>query len=88
MTLWGKLRKLPNSVAIVFISLYRTLFSPSVGLFRFLPFYSPPSCIFYPTCSEYGKEAFKKYPFLVAFKKTVSRIRRCHPGNDPRVDLP
>ncbi len=82
------LKRLPNSVFILIIKLYRFVLSPSVGFLRFLPFYPKPSCIFYPTCSEYGVQCFKKYSFLKAFKKTAHRIIRCHPGNEPGVDLP
>ncbi len=67
---------------------YRAVLSPSVGILRFFPFYPKPSCIFYPTCSEYGVECFKKYSFLTAFRKTSNRIGRCHPGNEPGVDNP
>ncbi len=31
---------------------------------------------------------FKKYPFPKAFYKTLDRIGRCHPKNEPRVDNP
>lgn len=82
------LKKLPNSIAQGFILLYRLTLSPSVGIFRFIPGYPKQSCVFYPTCSEYSLECFKKYPFLEACKKTLSRIRRCHPGTDPIVDMP
>lgn len=80
--------KLPNKIIIGLVWVYQKTLSPSLGVFRFLPFYPKPSCIFYPTCSEYAVTCFTKYPFLVATKKTINRIGRCHPGNDPRVDLP
>ncbi|MBP6905003.1 MAG: membrane protein insertion efficiency factor YidD [Candidatus Pacebacteria bacterium] len=83
-----KPKKLLNSGAIGLIYIYRRIFSPSVGILRFIPFYPRPSCIFYPTCSEYGVECFKKYPFFTALRKTATRIGRCHPGNEPKVDLP
>lgn len=82
------LKKLPNRLVILFIKFYRITLSPTVGVFRFLPFYPKPTCIFYPTCSEYSIECFKKYSFFLAFGKSLSRIGRCHPGNHPRVDLP
>lgn len=88
MILWQKLKKTPNYIAIGVIRFYRALLSPSVGLLRFLPFYPRPSCIFYPTCSEYGIQAFEKYSFFKACGKTIYRISRCHPGNEPRVDKP
>lgn len=82
------LRKLPNKAFIGLIAIYRLVFSPSVGFMRFLPFYPKNTCIFYPSCSEYGVECFKKYQFFIALNKTIKRIGRCHPGNEPGVDLP
>jgi putative membrane protein insertion efficiency factor len=92
MPFWKKLynivKKVPNYVAIGVIILYRAVFSPTVGVLRYIPGYPRPSCIFYPTCSEYGLESFKKYGFFKAFYRTTRRIGRCHPGNEPQVDLP
>jgi putative membrane protein insertion efficiency factor len=76
---WHSLKKVPNYIALGLIWAYRTFISP---------FQTRNNCIFYPTCSEYAKESFKKYPFLKAFRKTAARISRCHPGNEPSVDLP
>ncbi len=88
MTLLQKLKKTPNYIAIAVIMVYRAVFSPSVGVFRFLPFYPKATCIFYPTCSEYGVQAFQKYSFIRALYKTIYRISRCRPGNEPQVDQP
>lgn len=82
------LDKAARSIAIACIRLYRALVSPSVGILRFLPFYPRATCIFYPTCSEYSIQCFTKYSFLTAVRKTVTRVGRCHPGNEPGVDLP
>ncbi len=76
---WNKVRKIPNYLAIGVIFIYQNLISP---------FYTKNHCIFYPTCSQYAAECFKTYPFWEALRKSVDRIRRCHPGNEPRVDLP
>lgn len=47
----------------------------------------PPCCKYYPTCSSYGLEAFRKYGFFKGFILTVWRILRCNPwsmgGYDP-----
>lgn len=82
------LKKPLNFIAIALIIFYQKVLSPSIGILRFLPFYPRPSCIFYPTCSEYGVECYKKYSFFLATQKTITRIGRCHPGNIPRVDKP
>jgi len=88
MDFYNKLKRIPNYLVLGIILIYRAIFSPTVGILRFFPGYPRPTCIFYPTCSEYGLECFKKYSFLKAFHKTIARIGRCHPGNEPTVDLP
>lgn len=44
-------------------------------------------CKFYPTCSEYTKQAIEKYGCLKGIKLGVCRILRCNPfskgGYDP-----
>lgn len=39
----------------------------------------PANCRFYPSCSEYSKQAFKKYNFLKALFLSFYRIIRCNP---------
>lgn len=36
-------------------------------------------CRFYPTCSNYSIEAYRKYNFLKATFLTICRIIRCNP---------
>ena len=44
-------------------------------------------CKFYPTCSEYSKQAYEKYNFFKATVLTIKRILKCNPfskgGYDP-----
>ncbi|MFC3801533.1 membrane protein insertion efficiency factor YidD [Cohnella sp. GCM10012308] len=48
-----------------------------------------PKCLHYPTCSSYAILAFKKYGFLTASKRSIQRIRDCHPfSNRPYIDYP
>ncbi len=62
-----------------------------IGLVRFYQkFISPlkgPTCRFYPTCSQYSIQAFKKYGFLKGLWLTLRRVSKCHPfhpgGYDP-----
>ncbi len=46
----------------------------------------PPSCRFYPSCSEYGVQALRKYGVFKGGWLTVSRIARCHPFNPGGYD--
>lgn len=62
-----------------------------IGLIKFYqkaisPF-KPPSCRFYPTCSEYGLEAFKRFGLIKGFYLTIKRISKCHPFHQGGVDL-
>ena len=56
---------------------YKNLISPLL----------PPSCRYYPTCSDYGAEAIKKYGPFKGGWLALKRILRCHPwgghGYDP-----
>jgi putative membrane protein insertion efficiency factor len=51
----------------------------------------PPRCRFYPSCSNYAREAIEIYGFLKGSFLTAKRLLRCHPfckgGIDP-VPLP
>jgi uncharacterized protein len=54
---------------------------------RFISPLTPPSCIYSPTCSQYGYEAIARHGFWKGSWLTVRRIVRCHPwaqgGFDP-----
>ncbi|MCX6169629.1 MAG: membrane protein insertion efficiency factor YidD [Ignavibacteriales bacterium] len=63
-------------ILINLIKLYQKLISP---LF-------PPSCRFYPTCSEYAVQAITKYGALIGGAKAVWRILRCNPFNKGGFD--
>ncbi|MCW5598379.1 MAG: membrane protein insertion efficiency factor YidD [Nitrosomonas sp.] len=43
--------------------------------------FSPPSCRFSPTCSNYASEALRKYGFIKGMALSIGRVLRCHPWN-------
>lgn len=49
--------------------------------------FTPPSCRFVPTCSQYAVEALRKHGPLKGSWLTLRRLARCHPwggsGYDP-----
>jgi len=60
-----------------FIILYQKLISPLLG----------SKCRFYPTCSQYSKEAVLEHGALNGSFLSIKRIIKCHPfhpgGYDP-----
>ncbi|MGH2534305.1 MAG: membrane protein insertion efficiency factor YidD [Thermomicrobiales bacterium] len=51
------------------------------GYQRFVSPMLPPSCRFYPSCSEYGYEAIAKYGIIRGGLMTAWRLLRCNPFN-------
>ena len=66
-----------KTLCILFIRFYQLVISP---LF-------PPTCRFYPTCSQYAIEAIRKKGVLRGVWLAIKRIAKCHPfhpgGYDP-----
>ena len=67
-----------KKILIQIIKVYRKYISPLKGR---------PTCIYYPTCSQYAIEALEKYGVVKGTYLAVKRILRCHPfhkgGYDP-----
>ena len=53
---------------------------------RYISVFLKPSCVFYPTCSEYTKQAIKKYGALKGIYLGFLRIIRCHPWQKNHID--
>ena len=46
----------------------------------------PPSCRFYPTCSQYTIEVVSKYGIIKGISMALRRIIKCHPFNPGGYD--
>lgn len=53
---------------------------------KFISPYTPPSCRFYPTCSEYSVQALQKYGVVKGGAKAAWRVLRCNPFNKGGYD--
>ena len=66
-----------KKIIIFIIEIYQKNISPFLG----------KKCKFYPTCSEYTKQAVEKYGVVIGLYKGIKRILRCNPfskgGYDP-----
>ena len=71
------LKKMIIFITLLPIRFYRTCISP----------FTPASCRYVPTCSEYAMIAIQKYGPLKGGWLAIKRICRCHPwgghGHDP-----
>lgn len=75
---WDKLVLLPiKYLFLLIIRFYQLFISPLLGA----------NCRYYPTCSQYGKEAILKYGPFKGGLLAAKRILRCNPwgghGHDP-----
>lgn len=72
-----KLSKYSVKLTVNLINFYQKRLSPLKN----------PTCVFYPTCSEYTKQAFQKYGILKGFYLGFKRILRCHPWQKEHIDV-
>lgn len=65
-----------KKIFILIIDFYRKFISP---LF-------PSNCRFYPTCSTYARESFKRHGSIKGFYLSIKRIIRCNPFSKGGID--
>ena len=57
-----------------------------INIYQKISSLTPPRCRFYPTCSEYTKQAIQKYGLFKGGIMGIKRICRCHPLNEGGYD--
>jgi hypothetical protein len=66
-----------RKLIVAFLRLYKWALSPLL----------PSACRYYPTCSDYMRQAVEKYGTVRGVWMGVKRVARCHPfhrgGLDP-----
>ena len=58
-----------------------------IYLYQITPLSSHSKCKFYPTCSNYAKEAIIEYGSIKGLFLTIKRILRCNPFSKGGVDF-
>lgn len=71
---------------IASISWYQKVLSPDTGIPKKIGLVIRPTCIFYPTCSEYMKQAVDRFGVLKGVWLGCKRIMRCNPFHECGVD--
>ena len=71
---------------IFLINLYQKTLSPDHGYLKKVGIIKKPVCVFYPTCSDYTKQAIQKYGSLRGIYLGFFRIIRCHPWQKNHMD--
>lgn len=66
----------PRRFGILAINFYQKHISKHFG----------KKCIFYPSCSEYTKQAIDKYGIIKGSFKGIKRVLKCHPFSKGGVD--
>lgn len=72
-----------SKIIIYVINFYQKFLSLDTGI---LSLKKGSTCVFYPTCSEYTKQAVTKYGVLKGIFVGVRRILRCHPWQKQHID--
>jgi len=67
---------LPRNTGVFMINFYQKKISGALG----------KRCVFYPTCSEYTKQAILKYGLIIGSIIGFMRILRCNPFSKGGID--
>lgn len=65
-----------RKLIVAFLRLYKWALSPLL----------PSACRYYPTCSDYMRQAVEKYGVVRGVWMGIKRIARCHPFHQGGLD--
>lgn len=66
-----------RAVLLALLRIYKLVLSPIVG----------GQCRFYPSCSEYAKQALERHGVVSAALMSAKRLLRCNPWHPGGVDM-
>lgn len=72
-----------RKIIVSIINFYQKFISLDTGVFSIN---KGTTCVFFPTCSEYTKDAVLKYGVLKGVFMGTRRILRCHPWQKKHID--
>jgi len=65
-----------RKLIVAFLRLYKWALSPLL----------PSACRYYPTCSDYMRQAVEKYGVVRGVWMGIKRVARCHPFHQGGLD--
>ena len=69
--------KIPRKLEILLIRFYQKYISSAFG----------KRCVYYPSCSEYTRQAVDKYGIIKGNLLGIKRILKCNPWSHGGIDL-
>lgn len=75
----------PRRLVTGLILAYQHLLSPDHSWLKTR--YPHGYCRYYPSCSEYARQAVSRFGVVRGGALAAGRLMRCHPWAEPRVDL-
>ncbi|MDD5090397.1 MAG: membrane protein insertion efficiency factor YidD [Candidatus Wallbacteria bacterium] len=70
----------------LFSGIFEKLILGLIGMYQKLSGFLPNTCRFFPSCSEYTKQAILRYGAVRGVMLGAKRIMRCHPFNPGGYD--
>lgn len=74
-----------KGIIVFLIKVYQMTLSPDHGWLK--SWYPYGYCKYYPSCSEYTKQAVVKHGSLKGVRLGVVRVLKCNPWTESKVDI-